>query len=192
MNKFLPIKFALLALLMCSSMAHANEYAAAITEHANKVVKTWLGDPQIIKAIHAQNEANKGMTHEKIMTLDKTWRAETSAAKQPMIQATLANPLSQLLKKKQADSNGLYTEIFVMDAHGLNVGQSETTSDYWQGDEDKWQQTFQKGADAIHISDVEKDESTLTYQSQLSLPIVDPATQKVIGAITLGINVEGL
>lgn len=188
MNKILPITFALL----CSGLVHANEYAAAITEHANKVLKPWLATPEIVMAINAQNEANKALTNDQIIELDKTWRRETSAAAQPMIRKMLDSPLSKLLKKKQADSNGLYTEIFVMDAHGLNVGQSEVTSDYWQGDEDKWQQTYQKGASAIHISDVEKDESTLTYQSQLSLPVVDPATQKVIGAITLGINVEGL
>lgn len=39
---------------------------------------------------------------------------------------------------------------------------------------------------------MEKDESTQTYQSQLSLPVVDPASNQVIGAITLGINVERL
>lgn len=188
MNKLLPIALSLL----CSSVTHANEYAAAITEHANKVIKPWLATPEIVSAINAQNEANKSLTSEQITALDKTWRSETSATAQPMIQKTMGNPLSSLLKKKQQDSNGLYTEMFVMDAQGLNVGQSEVTSDYWQGDEDKWQQTYQKGTDAIHVSDVEKDESTLTYQSQLSMPVVDPATQKVIGAITIGINVEGL
>lgn len=188
MNKLLPITFALL----CSGMTYANEYAAAITEHANKTVKPWLATPEIVAAINAQNEANKALTNDQVIELDKTWRRETSANTQPMIRKVLDNDLSKLLKKKQEESGGLYTEIFIMDAHGLNIGQSEVTSDYWQGDEDKWQQTFQKGANAIHISDVEKDESTLTYQSQLSLPVVDPASQKVIGAITLGINVEGL
>jgi hypothetical protein len=82
------------------------------------------------------------------------------------------------------------TEIFVMDNKGLNVGQSDITSDYWQGDEAKWQKTYSVGASAIHISDVAKDESTQSFQSQLSLPVVDPANNQVIGAVTIGINVE--
>ncbi len=49
---------------------------------------------------------------------------------------------------------------------------------------------LRKGPDSIHISEVEEDESTQSYQSQLSLPVVDPSSGAVIGAITLGINVE--
>ena len=79
-----------------------------------------------------------------------------------------------------------------MDNKGLNVGQSNITSDYWQGDEAKWQDTFMQGANSIHISEVEEDETTQTYQSQLSLPVIDPSSQSVIGAITIGINVDAL
>ena len=76
-----------------------------------------------------------------------------------------------------------------MDGKGLNVGQSDVTSDYWQGDEDKWQKTFLAGAGAVHVSEVEFDESSQTYQSQFSMPIVDPATSTVIGAVTVGVDV---
>lgn len=79
-----------------------------------------------------------------------------------------------------------------MDNHGLNVGQSEITSDYWQGDEAKWQKTFLADAGSMHISEVEQDEFTQTYQSQLSLSVIDPASGAVIGVITIGTNVEAL
>lgn len=175
-----------------AGMTFANEYAGAITQHANTVVKTWLVDAAIVDAVKAQNSANAGLTQADIDNLDKQWRAEVSAAAKPTIDKVLGNSLSAYLKAKLEASKGLYTEIFVMDGKGLNVGQSNITSDYWQGDEPKWQETFGKGAGSVHISDVEEDESTQTYQSQLSLPIVDPASQAVIGAITIGINVEGL
>ena len=86
----------------------------------------------------------------------------------------------------------MVTEIFVMDNKGLNVGQSDVTSDYWQGDEAKWQKTFLAGADAVFIDAVEFDESTQTFQSQLSLPVVDPQSGDVIGAVTIGVNVDTL
>ena len=79
-----------------------------------------------------------------------------------------------------------------MDNHGLNVAQSVETSDYWQGDEAKWQKTYGNGSGDIHISEVEFDESTGSYQSQVSMPIKDPATGELIGAITFGINVQSL
>ncbi len=171
-----------------TNTASANEYEAALTELANGSVKAWLNDATVIDAIKAQNAKNAGLSQGDIDTLDKTWRAETGASSQPMITETLSNALSGFLKGQKDASEGLYTEIFVMDNKGLNVGQSDVTSDFWQGDEGKWQNTFGKGAGAIDVGEVEQDESTQTFQSQLSIAIDDGGT--VIGAVTIGVNVE--
>ncbi|WLR94074.1 hypothetical protein [Shinella zoogloeoides] len=77
-----------------------------------------------------------------------------------------------------------------MDNRGLNVGQSDVTSDYWQGDEAKWQIAF--GAGTLHVEEAARDESTQLMQSQASLPIRDPQTGAVIGAITVGLNLDAL
>ena len=79
-----------------------------------------------------------------------------------------------------------------MDDKGLNVGQSDVTSDYWQGDEAKWQKSFSAGPGAIFVDKVEKDESTQTFQTQISIAIVDPSSNKVVGAVTVGVDVEQL
>jgi glycerol-3-phosphate dehydrogenase len=178
------------AVLSMYGTAVANEFAPAITKHADTEVRQWLKDPAVVNAVKAQNQKHASLTQADIDGMDKKWRAETGAGSQPMIQAVLSNGLSKFLKAKKDGSKGLYTEIFVMDNKGLNVGQSDITSDYWQGDEAKWQKTYSVGASAIHISDVAKDESTQSFQSQLSLPVVDPANNQVIGAVTIGINVE--
>jgi len=44
----------------------------------------------------------------------------------------------------------------------------------------------------MHIGPVVRDKSTNLLQSQLSLPIVDPATGAVIGAIAIGIDLAKL
>lgn len=176
---------------LATNLVLANEFEAPLKEHAQKV-KQWLTDDIIITTLRQQNADNAKLTQADIDAKDKQWRAETTSAEQPTIKAVLGNALSTYLKQKQASSNGLYTEIFVMDNRGLDAGQSEITSDYWQGDEDKWQKTFLVGPDAIHLSEVEQDESTQIFQSQLSLPITDPASGAAIGAITIGINVEAL
>ncbi len=172
--------------------ASANEFEGPITELAGSEIKAWLTDPTIVGAVKNQNAQHASLSEADIQRLDKQWRGETAGSAQPMISKVLSNSLSDFLKKKTEASQGLYTEIFVMDNKGLNVGQSAVTSDYWQGDEAKWQKTYLVGADAMHIGGVKKDESTQSFQSQLSLPIVDPADNTVIGAITIGINVEQL
>jgi hypothetical protein len=50
------------------------------------------------------------------------------------------------------------------------------TSDMWQGDEEKFTETYSIGPGAVHFSEVELDESTQRYQAQISLTIVDPET----------------
>ena len=181
-----------LTLLATGSVLAAGPHEAPMVEYAKTKVSAWLNNPVVINAIKAQNTKNAAITQADIDKMDKQWMAETKASDKPLINAVLSNELSSYLKKVEADSKGLITEIFVMDDKGLNVGQSDVTSDYWQGDEAKWQKTFKVGPDAIHISDVSQDESTQKFQSQLSLPVNDPDTKKPIGAVTIGIDVENL
>lgn len=172
--------------------ALAQDHVGPITDYVKANVATWLSDPVVIGAINEQNAAHAGLSQTDIDTLDKQWRAEVEAGSKPLIDKVMGNALSKFLAARQAEAGGMITEAFVMDSKGLNVGQSDITSDYWQGDEAKWQKSFGAGAGAIFVDEVEKDESTQTLQSQVSVAISDPATGQVIGAITLGIDVEGL
>ena len=174
------------ALLASTLSVQANEYRERAIAFVNKTVSDALKSPEVIAAIHAQNKKHANLTQDQIVALDKRWRAGDDG----LIQATLNNKLSQYLAGIVKKNGGAYSEIFVMDNKGLNVGQSAKTSDYWQGDEAKWKKTFLAGAGSTHVSDVEEDESSQTFQIQVSLPIVDGG--KPIGAITLGIDVEHL
>ena len=118
--------------------------------------------------------------------------AEAKAGGGDLIQKVMSTELSAFLADLKAKHPDAITEIFVMDNNGLNVGQSDVTSDYMQGDEGKWQKTYQVGPDAVFIDEVEFDESAEAFQSQVSATVVDPETGKPIGAITIGLNVENL
>ncbi|MDH3596291.1 MAG: hypothetical protein OEM93_15725 [Rhodospirillales bacterium] len=170
----------------------AGPHEVPIRDFAKSTVETWISSPTVIKAIKRQNARHAGLSQGDIVALDKKWRAETSAVNRPLIDRALANELSRFLAQAKKEQHGIVTEVFVMDNRGLNVGQSDVTSDYWQGDETKWQKTYLVGPDAMIIDEVELDESTQTFQSQLSMSITDRATGKVIGAITVGIDVEAI
>ena len=170
----------------------AGPHEVPIREFGKSTVKQWVSSPLVIRAIKKQNARHADLSQRDIIAMDKRWRAETGAAKRPMIDRILANELSRFLAQARKEQHGIVTEVFIMDNRGLNVGQSDVTSDYWQGDETKWQQTFLVGPDAMIIDELELDESTQTFQSQLSMSITDPATGKVIGAITVGIDVEAI
>ena len=181
-----------LAAVLAAAPAAANDLAPAIRSYLDTDIAPWAGDPRLAAAIAAQNATTAAYQQDDIDRLDQTWRAEVGAADSALIRSVLDNPASAFLRERVEASGGTITEVFVMDARGLNVAASGLTSDYWQGDEEKFTETFPHGRDAVHISDIEFDESTQSYQAQVSLPIADPATGAVIGAMTVGLNADRL
>ncbi len=144
----------------------------------------------ITMSIEAQNSRRKDMTEAQITALDEQWRAETKADDQPLIAATLISPASALLTQVQARSGGLYNALFVMDFHGLNVGQSVPTSDYWQGDEAKFRKTFAVGPDAVFIDEPEYDDGIKAWIVQVSMTVVHDG--QPIGSATVDLNIQEL
>jgi hypothetical protein len=138
-------------------------------------------------SVENQNKKYADISAEDVQKLDQQWRDETQSEVKPLIAATLSSPLSAYLTRIQAHSLGLYTEIFVMDDKGLNVGQSNITSDYWQGDEAKWQKTYLKGADTVFIDEPEWNAETATWRVQVNLSLAD-MNGRAIGAATVEVN----
>ncbi|WP_417804141.1 hypothetical protein [Thalassospira lucentensis] len=162
-----------------------------ITDKMIQGVREWLSNPVVALSITSQNLLRKDMTQDAIDAADKQWRAEREADDQPLVAAIVTNPLSGYLTQVQAQSGGLFAEIFVMDAVGLNVGQSSITSDFWQGDEAKFQKTFPNGPNAVFIDEAEYNEDSDTWRSQLSMTMSDEDRQP-IGAVTIEINLTEL
>lgn len=187
---------AILPAVLLASAAQAAETPpdakALIQPEVVETVTEWLSNPIVALSINAQNNLRGSLSQSEIDALDKQWRQEREAADKPLISATLSAPLSIYLLRVQAGSLGLYPEIFVMDANGLNVGQSAITSDYWQGDEDKFQKTFPNGPEAVFIDAPEWDEDSKIWRAQLNVTITDPETKKAIGAATVEFNLTEL
>jgi hypothetical protein len=155
-------------------------------------LRVWAEDPVIIQAVAAQNARTADLPQSEIDALDAAWRSEVNAASRPTISPVLQSAASDFLRARVAESGGMITEVFAVDARGLNVASSGVTSDYWQGDEAKFSQTFPNGPDAVHFGEIEFDESSQTYQGQISFTLTDPATGEPVGAMTVGVNAEAL
>lgn len=192
MRRFKIFTLAALTAGSLASFTSANEFAPAMESYLRDHVMGWANDPVIVEAILAQNTRHGGLSQGEIDAMDQAWRAEVGGSDTPTIDPVLSNTAADFLRTQVEGSGGVITEVFVMDFHGLNVAASDVTSDMWQGDEAKFQETYPKGAGAYHLSEVEFDESTQTYQGQVSLTIVDPADGTVIGAITVGVNADSL
>lgn len=151
-------------------------------------LKAWGQMPEIVEAVKQQNA--KGMTLDSIKVLDKKWKATPGVAgfMKEYIENAAAGYLKGLEKQKP-----YFTEIFLMDNQGAIVAETSKTSDFWQGDEAKFQVPFNNGSGGnVEISKEKFDDSAQAYLVQVSVPVVDPGTGKAIGAITIGINIDKL
>lgn len=164
-------------------------YVSLVREYVEKRIKPIVAVPIIRNAIAAQNGRFGDVSEMDIRVLDNTYRSEIEAGKLHMVKQLLANPVSHYLKSKQDQSQGTIVEIFVTDRHGLNVGQSTVTTDYWQGDEDKFLKTIGSGSDDIFIDRAERDDITQLLQTQASFMIRgDDGMPVGIATVTIAID----
>lgn len=174
--------------MISPALAQSTASRAELETYVTGQIAGWVRDPGLIQAIKDQNAAHSHYTQDHLEALDMIWRGEAVLGEGDIIESVLSNSLSSGLRGRVLFSGGKVVEVFVMDDKGLNVASTGLTSDYWQGDEAKFQETFGNGAGAFHISEVEFDDSAGRYIAQLSLTIVDPATNRPIGAITVGVD----
>lgn len=175
-----------------AGVAHADAFTAALQGYLDAEIAGYAQDQRLVDAINAQNDDTAAYDQARIDELDGMWRSEIGMSDAPTITPVIENALSAYLRDAVSASDGRIVEVFVMDSQGLNVAASAPTSDYWQGDEAKFQETYGAGPGATHISDVEFDESSQSYQGQISMTVVDPATGEAIGAVTFGVDPEAL
>ena len=172
------------------SQPSAEEFGEMVLEYARTDLQSWITDPVIIYAIKEQNELRADVSDFKIRGMDKRWIDGGKYG--DMVLEMLDRQASIITRDRRELSNGIITEIIVMDNRGMNVAISDRTSDFYQGDEAKYQETFLKGPNAVHVSELEFDESTQKIQTQVSLTVTDPENGQPIGAVTLGIDLQAL
>ena len=145
-------------------------------------------NPTLIKAVVDQNSEN--MTISKIKGIDEQWK---SSKKLTPFKRSLQQNEAGLYLKSIVEKNPNINEAFLTDNQGANVAAYPATSDYWQGDEDKWTNSFNSGNGKVYLGSIKIDESTNTVAIQISAPVLDhTANDKTAGVIVLGVTVDYL
>lgn len=173
----------------CSSVALSMlSFAEEVPEKAKALIpifQSWGENAVLVDAVKAHNA--KGISLEEIQAQDKSWRAASGV--NDFMKTLMTNSAAQEMTTLE-QSKPYLLELFLMDNQGANVAMTNKTSDYWQGDEAKFTESFKGGAGAVHLGEVEFDESAQAYLVQISVPVMDAG--KAIGAITIGINLDEL
>ena len=145
-----------------------------------------ITDEVLVREIKAQNA--KKVPLAEIQAIDKTWTGAESEL--PIQKEKLTNATAEAIRGLGKTLPAL-REVFAMDDQGANVGQNNLTSDYWQGDEDKWKKSFADRKGGVDVGKPKFDKSANATLQQVSLPVID-ADGSVVGAITFGVALEAL
>jgi hypothetical protein len=152
----------------------------------SELVTLAVNAPEVIAAVQEQNAAHAGLRADQIEALDRQWRAERKANGGPLTNVKMFNATSEFLKGFRTAANGPIVEMFIMDNKGLNVAQTDPTSDYMQGDEDKWQKTFGAGPWMTLVDTPDEADGKKTVQVSVTLVDNDVA----IGAMTVTLDLD--
>ena len=158
-------------------------------EQETAVLKQWAAEPAFINAVKTQNA--EGLSLDEIKRRDAAWRQAAGAKKEnDLIKACLNHPVGEWLSEKNKEGRGRYPEAFLTDNQGANVAMSKATSDYWQGDEEKWTESFADGSGNVYYGQPELDESSRAMLVQVSVPVMDAG--QAIGVLVVGIRFSSL
>ena len=143
-------------------------------------------NPIIVRAVESQNA--KDISLNQIKKDDQEW-VDSKEVQSSLMRMVTSNNVAKYLQRR-VDNNAAIVEAFVTDNKGANVAAYPATSDYWQGDEEKWTASFNNGEGKLFIGPPELDESTNKTLVQISTPIVQGP--KTIGVLILGVSVDYL
>jgi hypothetical protein len=164
-------------LVQAEGPLRVKETAYARVAHAAAIAR----DPAVRDAVAASNAVPE--TPAEVRRRDAAWIANR---KDPLRQAIVQAPCSARLRELVKDDL-IIVEAFAMNDRGTLVCSIAETSDYWQGDEPKWQRTFVGGRDPF-VDEPAFDASTGKYAIQVSVPVV--SADKRIGALTLTLKLS--
>jgi hypothetical protein len=167
-----------------------SEYEQALVRQGiGPLLERWLQTPELVQWLAHYNQAREDLTEPQILALDQQWRSDYQKGNHPGLNALLSPKLMALLERWLAnDTHDYITEIIITGRRGMNVAAKPYSSDFWQGDEAKFQQGVVQTNGHWFFDKVLYDSSSQHFQAQISVPI--RANAEVVGVITLGVAIE--
>lgn len=148
-----------------------------------RVVRIFSNNPVLVKAV--QNQNAEKLSLDTIKQRDREW---SNTGEPTSFMLSLQQNKAGVFLKKRIDTNSAFSEAFLTDNQGANVAMYPPTSDYWQGDEEKWTASFNGGKGQVFVGKIEQDASTGTASTQISVPVIDQ--NKTIGVLVMGIKLD--
>lgn len=149
------------------------------------IVREWASDPVVLEAVKEANRSPRKLTE--IERIDIEWQGATGVS--PFMRTLIDHPAAVRLRELRAEHRELQ-EAFITDRLGANVAMTNKTSDFYQGDEEKFREAFAEGKGGAYIGKLVLDESIQSYSIPVGVPVMDQGS--AIGVLIVTVNVEKL
>lgn len=174
--------------LLFTAFFLANAYAYAFCAGTLiKEIKALANKPEVIEAVKASNARQLGK--ERIMELDERWIK--LKGRLPEADQIMNSKVSALLTAAM-NKQSYFKEAILTGNQGETVAMNMVTTDYWQGDEEKFTAIFDTNLPSrkpdSHISRARWDDSTKAMIAQVSVPVYDG--DYMIGTLTVGVDLK--
>lgn len=154
-----------------------SDIRAVVARRCSELEKL-LKSPDIVEFTKRLPARNVALSGDEIRKFDQDWA--TAQPNDELLSKVSDNQCSKHLLTFQHD-NPVFAEIFITDTNGLNICQTNKTSDYYQADEDWWKEGYREGLGQAGFGSIEFDKSAGMEAIPLHIPIYDPQTHQVLG-----------
>lgn len=161
----------------------ATDLLQALIRLRSPSIENVASRPQIVAAVVAQN--SWGVSDAVIQKRDEEWQAASGVT--PFMESLQTNEAGRMLRGFVERGNKTYTEALLMDNAGALVAAYPAPSDYYQGEEEKFQKPFRSGE--LYIGPIHFDHSTQAYVSDVCSPIFDGGTEPV-GVLCMAVRLS--
>ncbi|MGD0724158.1 MAG: hypothetical protein ABSB63_01195 [Spirochaetia bacterium] len=151
------IAAAIIFIFMAAGLVAAQDRSVpkSLVKFANEKLTAMGWDAQLVSFVSKDN-ANP-VDVEKLRALDKRWQANDNMA--DFMKALMGNQVSARLQK-QIGVHKYIPEAFIMNAQGTIIGETNQTSTYWKGEQEKFTAAYNGGVGAVWFGTLAYDEST--------------------------------
>jgi len=125
-----------------------------------------------------------------ILNLDAQWQALAPQHYSELARRVADQPASIAMDKWQQGRESLVTEIMLTNSIGTLVAMSRLTSDFWQGDEPKFERHIRSETRNLYVSPIRYDASTTRFQVTVSMPVIVEGQWLPAGVLVIGLDVE--
>lgn len=125
-----------------------------------------------------------------ILNLDARWQALAPRYHSEMARLVASQEASLAMSNWQKNHGSMVTEVMLTNSIGTLVAMSRLSSDFWQGDELKFERHIREDARNLYVSPIYYDASTSRFQVTVSKPVIVAGRWLPAGVLIIGLDVE--